>query len=145
MSCQPSHWYVADADVISPGHYYPQHIQAIGYCRALRRPSRPHYHSTAHNIQWILFIFGTANDLGTSTNPIDYGVSIHVHSLGSSGTFEILWIHWLSSGTFEILWIHWLSWTRPAEGSRPLDVFMPLPLGAGGIMFSGCPSVLSLK
>ena len=40
--------------------------------------SRPHYHSTAHNIQRILFIFGTANDLSRSMNPIGYDVSMFI-------------------------------------------------------------------
>ena len=70
-------------------------------------PSCPCYHSTAHNIHWILSIFGTANNLGRSMNPIDYGV---VHSLGSSCTLKSYrYTDWLAS------------WTRPAEGSRPLD------------------------
>ena len=67
-------------------HFYPLPIQAIGYCRDLHplflppsvHPSCPGYHSTAHNIQQILFIFGTVNDLDRSMDPIDYGVSMFI-------------------------------------------------------------------
>ena len=60
--------------------FYPRPIRAIRYYHALCRlsvcppvhpsihpslsPSCPHYQSTAHNIQQILFIFGTAIDSG---------------------------------------------------------------------------------
>ena len=37
--------------------------------------SYPSYHSTAHNIEQILFIYNTAIDLSRDMNPIDYGVS----------------------------------------------------------------------
>ena len=68
-------------------YFYPQPIRAIGYCHALRClsidasvrpfirlstcPSRPYYHSTAHNISWILFIFGTAIYLSMGMVPIN--------------------------------------------------------------------------
>ena len=40
--------------------------------------SHPHCHTTAHNISWILFIFGSAIDLGMSMSPIDCVVSIFI-------------------------------------------------------------------
>ena len=57
-------------DVQCFSSFYPL---AIGYYLALRRPSRPFYHSTAHNIQWILLIFGTHIDLSRSMNPLIMG------------------------------------------------------------------------
>ena len=42
------------------------------------RPFRPRYHSTAHNIWWILFIFGTGIDLSKSMNPIYCRVSVFI-------------------------------------------------------------------
>ena len=44
--------------------------------QAFLRSSRSRYHSAAHNIQRISFIFGTANDL--NMNPIDYGISLFI-------------------------------------------------------------------
>ena len=46
---------------------------------SVRASIPPSYYSTGHNIQRILFIFGTAFDLSRSTNSIDYGVSIFIH------------------------------------------------------------------
>ena len=42
------------------------------------RPSRPRYYPTAHNIQGILLIFGTAIDLSRSTNFNSYGFSVFI-------------------------------------------------------------------
>ena len=50
---------------------------AMGYyhalCRLSVRPSYPR-HSTAHNIERIMFIFGTAIDCSRNMNLIDYVV-----------------------------------------------------------------------
>ena len=74
------------------------------------RPSCPHYHSTTHNIQRILFIFNTAIDLSRSMNPIDYGVSMFIF-VGSNGILKLYeYTDWLAS------------WARPAEGSCLLDL-----------------------
>ena len=74
--------------------FYPQPIQALGYYHALHclsicssvcpsvcpsvHPSYIHYHPTAHNIQQILLICGTAIYLSRSMNPVDYGVSTFI-------------------------------------------------------------------
>ena len=40
--------------------------------------SRPCYHSTAYNMQRILFIFHTVVGLSRSMNPMDYGISVFI-------------------------------------------------------------------
>ena len=51
---------------------------AAGGIPECRRSSCSSYLSTAHNIQWILFIFGTAIDPSMSMNSIGYGVSMFI-------------------------------------------------------------------
>ena len=73
------------------------------------RPSRSPYNSTAHNIQRILFIFGTAIDLCRSMNPVNYEISMF-NVARFSGTLKFYeHTDWLGS----------LTW--PANGSRSLD------------------------
>ena len=66
-------------------NFYPWPIWAIGYfcvlcrlsvCPSLRQSIHPSclcYHYTAHNISWILFVFGLAIDISMRINPNDYG------------------------------------------------------------------------
>ena len=72
-------------------------------------PFPPHYHSAAHNIQRIIFKFGTAIDLCLNMDPVHYGVFIFIF-VGSSGTLK-----------FYKYTDRLASRTRLAKNSSPLD------------------------
>ena len=75
------------------------------------RPSRPRYHFMSHNIQRILFISGTTNNLDRIVQAIDYRVFMSICTL-SRDPHEY-WGRWHSFGKihwhFKILRIHWLT------------------------------------